>query len=1137
MSLSVTKRKRPVEVDSAPDELHLSDASSVSQGIPDTQLEHPPKKVKRHVARPTIQKDGANGLHFGEAYRSNMFKLQMDQLLQQMKLDTYSSERRLAELLQSLKSLILGIPDVDAMTVSSCEALLIFAKWCQIKEAETYIKKQKVAIPFPNPRPKLDANYKLAFKKPASVNVTGSYATKTMVKGSASNGVDFVVTMPQSLFQEKDFLNHRYFLKRSFYVSCIAAALGAQKGLEVEINFDYLNGNHLLPILQLRPISKHKSIKDWIIQIIPSIPLETFGEERLEPGKNCVRSQADGADAEGQKLKPTPFYNASIMVDSSLTSYLKLQHDTLKLCPSLLDATILGRIWLRQRGFGSCMENGGFGNFEWLTISSLLLRGGGPKNAPLFSQGYNCYQLFKAMIQFLATRDLIKDPVILGTKSSLRLPRHDGTPYFFDGQRYHNVVYKMSPWSYRMLQHDAAVSLAALADASSDQFENMFISKSDYPLCRYDAVLEIPVSAIKPQDKTLARPLIIGPEAMGLYKVLSRALGNRILGLNIQLPHLSAWETSLEATAPSAASNIVVGFMFNEAHINRTVDRGPSAQDPKEAASFRRFWAEKAELRRFKDGSIVETVVWSPSSSSVFRQIVTYSISKQYGQELGDSLRLNEGTGQLLLPKRTSREGPEIDGFRGVIAQLRSLEEDIRALDNMPLHLRQIQAADPQLSYSSIRSPCLIDSKQYHQPAEIVIQFEGSARWPDDIDAIQRTKIAFLLKLGELLERSNTSLSCRVGLENTNDRLLNKAVLDIMYPAGFCFRVRIHHDREATLLDRMLKDKNQTSQEKLDAASALHIYKGTFISQPAHTMAVQHIAIQYPSFSETVRLVKTWFSSHRLLKHFHESVIELFVARVHRQASPWSPPVSSTSGLLRTLLLLSRWDWRHEPWIATLGTESMNETEIAAITTRFNAWRKIDPGLNRVVLFAASNVNTDGATWTDYAKPSKVVAARMTALARSAVETMKEQGPQLDLDAIFSSSLSDYDFTIQIDRDIANGIISRSKKDNSKFRNMQLQQTMDTISVGFDPVAELLIELQALFGEVVMLFFDEIRRDVIAGIWNPHTRRQWKLKLGYSSMPVGKADETEVNRDSVLNEIARLGGGLIRAIGTKSKKA
>lgn len=41
----------------------------------------------------------------------------------------------------------------------------------------------------------------------------------------------------------------------------------------------------------------------------------------------------------------------------------------------------------------------------------------------------------------------------------------------------------------------------------------------------------------------------------------------------------------------------------------RLVDLGPPADSP-DAAAFRQLWGERAELRRFQDGSIREAVAW-----------------------------------------------------------------------------------------------------------------------------------------------------------------------------------------------------------------------------------------------------------------------------------------------------------------------------------------------------------------------------------------------------------------------------------------------------------------------------------------------------------------------------------------------
>ena len=98
----------------------------------------------------------------------------------------------------------------------------------------------------------------------------------------------------------------------------------------------------------------------------------------------------------------------------------------------------------------------------------------------------------------------------------------------------------------------------------------------------------------------------------------------------------------------------------------------------------------------------------------------------------------------------------------------------------------------------------------------IIVQFEGSNRWPEDLASVQRTKIAFLLKMGELLEEKVPGLMTRLGLENGDQKLWNGCFLDIIYPKDTAFRVRIHHELElARLFDRKIS-RNGTIGDLVD---------------------------------------------------------------------------------------------------------------------------------------------------------------------------------------------------------------------------------------------------------------------------------------------------------------------------------
>lgn len=111
---------------------------------------------------------------------------------------------------------------------------------------------------------------------------------------------------------------------------------------------------------------------------------------------------------------------------------------------------MLGAVWLRQRGLGSSMSAGGFGQFEWATVISVLLRDGGRADSPLLATGYNTYQLVKATLQFLSTTDLRSSPMFINSSSFK--PTDSAYPIFFDGPRGLNILFKMTRWSYELVR-------------------------------------------------------------------------------------------------------------------------------------------------------------------------------------------------------------------------------------------------------------------------------------------------------------------------------------------------------------------------------------------------------------------------------------------------------------------------------------------------------------------------------------------------------------------------------------------------------------------------------------------------------------------------------------------------------------
>jgi U3 small nucleolar RNA-associated protein 22 len=118
--------------------------------------------------------------------------------------------------------------------------------------------KKGIAVPYPMPTPTEDINWNVSFEKPEDITIVGSWMPRLAVKAQDKRPycVDLAVEMPSSLFQEKDYLNGRFFHKRAYYLSVIAAALKTKRsGLNADLAFESASGDPRLTNLIIRPRS------------------------------------------------------------------------------------------------------------------------------------------------------------------------------------------------------------------------------------------------------------------------------------------------------------------------------------------------------------------------------------------------------------------------------------------------------------------------------------------------------------------------------------------------------------------------------------------------------------------------------------------------------------------------------------------------------------------------------------------------------------------------------------------------------------------------------------------------------------------------------------------------------------------
>ena len=511
-----------------------------------------------------------------------------------------------------------------------------------------------------------------------------------------------------------------------------------------------------------------------------------------------------------------------------------------------------------------------------------------------------------------------------------------------------------------------------------------------------------------------------------IASLLRRGLGNRVKAIVALRPSSDA--RPLTQALPASLSILHFGIIFDTEHAFRLVDLGPSAeeQESEDAKAFRDLWGEKAELRRFKDGKIVESVVWDVKNADdrgrIPSMIVAYLLQrhfkiaadavKTWQQEFDMLLRAPESVRCLFDARGAS------SGFKTALAAFDGLVKRIKALDDeLPLAILNISPVSPALRYTEVFVPVAIPLSSrsgmptpasYLPAMEIIVEFEKSGRWPDDLRAIQKIKLAFFERLAATLMASIEGLQAAVVLRDQGERsdIQDEAALDIITPEGWAFRARIWHDREATLLDSIINDQphvpkalrrkitGEEARERQAAALAHEVYTRRFIHGPRHHRAIAALSHRFAAFAGTVRLVKRWFAAHWLLcGHVSEEAVELLCAHVFLM--PGAGPVASEDaeaaaivgvpgskerGFAQVLAFLKEWDWTKG---LTVLLDSGERGAVLGAPTAFAG-----PSASKNAAWSlATEFDPTGHMWTS-SGPSAVVARRVTAIAKASWGTL-----------------------------------------------------------------------------------------------------------------------------------------------------
>ncbi|KAJ9106826.1 hypothetical protein QFC19_002954 [Naganishia cerealis] len=1080
-----------------------------------------------------------------------------------------------------------------------------------------------VRILFPHPSPLeegriKDIKWTLGWETPKEIivcggwPVLGSYRKGRKIAGTKEvelNAIDLAIVMPDEMFTPKDRTAYRYFHKRAHYIAVIASSLEAlgrpsTKAKQDEmskiwksmtVDWDFEGGDMRRPILVLKfPKDKSLGIKHTqTIRLLTAIGPDVFPLASLYPSKSNIKlSSEDTAEPTA-----TPLYNTSILKDTLHKPHLLWLHAMHKTCPSFRSALALWRVWGDRRGLSGRSSGGGVG-WSWFgsMVLGFIVQGGEigtgkdrsarkPKQG--LGRGLSEWQLLRAGWEFLSSTDFSKTPVYMKPLAdTYSVPAAEMISafehVFVEPTGKVNLLAGWEEGEISLLRSEARGTLDMLADSSVDRFDQVFLEPLQSGAFRFDETLRIDATEVELRDSSalgaLEQPDLYRYYAESIARLLRRGLNTRVRNVVVQAPTPARWK--IQETASTDQATLEISMWLDKEQAPRALDQGPPSEDSEGSAAFREMWGEKAELRRFKDGSITESVVWNVSRPEERALITGMATKWLLERHFGVSdvswaapaylplVQLPASAHQAINVEHSEKFGfkPAMDAFESIYKLLKAAD------DELPLTILNFTAMSEQLRYTSVFVPHAVDLErlkaapeclQYIPAIDVLMQFESSRRWPDDLVAIQKVKMAFLVKLVGLLQEAGHRAT--VALEPNAPDIQDHAAVEVI-AHGFAFRLRVYHDRERTLLERMIEDDDLPSEKlRVIAQQTYDLHVRRFTSSPRHHAAISTLHHLFPSFASASRLLKRWLSSHMLSSHLPSEFVELLMASVYISPESFEPPSSAHTGFARALQRLAKWNWRETPILVPLysltsgATDEVSkrptfpEAAQARAIKAFKDTRKVDREYLKQTMIIATEEDLLGKAWLRDGQPSKLIASRVVMLAAAGVEMLS--AGVAPIESLFKTPLREYDFLVhlkpEVDAQTAYKIFAhadssiRQAWESHQRNQMSSGMTGKDILVDFNPVTlfvqdlEILItlRLQRMYGHQIVFFHDRLGGTIIGGLWNPAIlqHRTFKPFLGYSTKPV-VGDEikvssmVEANKEGILAEIKRLGEGMVNSI-------
>ncbi|KAG2615037.1 hypothetical protein PVAP13_3NG027500 [Panicum virgatum] len=889
------------------------------------------------------------------------------------------------------------------------------------------------------------------------------------------------------------------------------------------------------PVLDVYPATEIADLPGFYVRIIPT-GNSLFNVSKLNVStRNNVRAHTkDGINL------PTPKYNCSILEDMFLEENAEFMSSTFADWKALQEALVLVKVWARQRTSiytHDCLNG--------YLISAILVFLTVDCGGSIITKSMTTRQIFRVVMNFLATSKVWAKGLVIQSMKKRTITKEDLANCLktfdvaiWDISGHVNLAFRMTKSAFVELQDEAACALSCLDKCRDGGLEELFMTKVDFG-AKFDSCLRI---NLKENSKFTSLSYCVDDESWRILEndvqsLLQQGLTDRTKMIRVlRRSTPSKWKI-MDGFSEFRNSPLLVGIMLSSLEKSfRLVDIGPNPENRNEAIEFRRFWGEKAELRRFKDGNIAESTVWECESwerHTIIKRIADYVLMKHLSLQKDDLIHVVDQLDFCLLvdgQDPVSSSGALLEAFD-------TLSKQLRLLDDVPLKISTVQPLDPAFRHTSVfppePHPLAYGKSSQRLPnftttcirsMEVMIQLEGSGNWPLDTVAMEKTKTAFLLKIGESLEDRGMFVSASEDEVN-------------VLTSGYSFLLKIFHERGLVLQNQAGDDNIQTalSQDKM------------LFQRSQHSSMINGLHGRYQMYGPVVRLAKRWISAHLFSSFISEEAVELVVAYLFLKPFPFHAPSSRVAGFLRFLRLLSSFDWTFSPMVVDINND-FNLKDEKEINENFMMSRKSyeqNPHDIEPAMFLATSYDKASEAWTKQS-PSKSVLKRMAAYAKSSAELLTNlilngQSGQYTWECLFRTPMSNYDAVILLHHEklccpshvlfpaeTPNGklvIWGKPSKDFHPYMPLNkgavksLHDARDKLLVNFDPITYFLRDLKGALPKAFKLWYGSIGGDAVGLTWDKPKKRGRE-----------EADETMPEPTSILKEAGDVGKGLVRSV-------